>query len=62
MIKDTNEIHYTNDDPLPDIRYTNDDVPYNEWEISRGNPSVAEFGDDSGPQKMDGPASTRFSD
>ncbi|MBO5600386.1 MAG: hypothetical protein J5897_05020, partial [Candidatus Methanomethylophilus sp.] len=61
MIKDTNEIHYTNDDPLPVMRYTNEDIPYNEWEVYRGNPSAAEFGDDSPPGRMDDPASTRFS-
>ena len=61
MIKDTNEIHYTNDDPLPVMRYTNEDIPYNEWEVYRGNPSAAEFGDDSPPRRMDDPTSTRFS-
>ena len=60
-MRDTNEIHYTNDDPLPEIRYTNDDIPYNESEIGRFNPEAPEFGEDRPSAEDEGTARVRFS-
>lgn len=60
-MRDTNEIHYTNDDPLPDLRYTNDDIPYNEYEVGKFNPQAPEFGEDNPQTEDEGTARVRFS-
>ena len=60
-MKDTNEIHFTNDDALPEIRYTNDDIPVNEYGIPGLNPAAAEFGEDAPGRESSSGASVRFS-
>ncbi len=60
-MKDTNEFHYTNDDALPEIRYTNDDIPVNDYGIPGLNPTAREFGEDEGVRQNETGASVRFS-